>query len=129
MTSALTSAEARTFAADDALGRRDDALLALVRAGITPREISELRVDDVRLFDESATIRITFDGDERFVRLRTAQAVEHLRAYIERDLPISNRRRTAPLFPGRSPLVGMSWRRIYQLLEQLREPQRGEERA
>ena len=38
-------------------------------------------------------------------------------------------RRTAPLFPGRSPLRGMSVRRLYQLLAELREPKAGKERA
>lgn len=115
---AAASSYSAPFAADRPVERRDDALLALVSAGVTPREISELIVDDVRLFDDSATVRIVFDGDERFVRLRDPRAVERLRAYMERDLPM---RRTSPLFPGRSPIVGLTYRRIYQLLDRIRE--------
>lgn len=116
----------RTFAADSPVDRRDDALIALVEEGLTASEISELRVDDVRLFEHSATVRLVSASGERFVRVTDENNFRDLRCYIERDMPL---RRTAPLFPGRSPLRGMSVRRLYQLLAELREPKAGKERA
>lgn len=116
----------RTFAADSATDRRDDALIALVEEGLTASEISELRVDDVRLFEDSATVRLVSASGERFVRVTDESNFRDLRCYVERDLPL---RRSAPLFPGRSPIRGMSVRHLNRLLAELREPNAGRERA
>ncbi|MCR4283051.1 MAG: hypothetical protein NUV72_08510 [Bauldia sp.] len=116
----------RTFAADAAVDRRDDALIALVDEGLSAYEISALRVGDVRLFDYSATVRLVCDGGDRFVRVTREDNVRDLRCYVERDVSM---RRSAPLFPGRSPIRGMSVSRLYNLLRKLREPEVRRERA
>lgn len=109
----------RSFAADTTTQRRDDALIALVEEGLTASEISELRVDDVRLFENSATVRLVGASGERFVRVTDEHNFRDLRCYVERDLPL---RRSAPLFPGRSPIRGMSVRHLNRLLAEIREP-------
>lgn len=110
---------ARNFAADTPADRRDDALIALVGEGLSASEISELVLDDIRLFDDSVTVRIANGGAPRYARVRDAENVRALRTYIERDLPV---RRLTPLFPGRSPIRGMTVRHLHRLLVELREP-------
>lgn len=110
---------ARSFVADDPEDRRSEALLALVDEGLSAREIAALCVEDVRIFNDSATVRIVTENGVRFIRVCNRENLRDLRGYVERD---ALQRRTAPLFPGRSRIRGMSIRRLYQLLAALDDP-------
>ena len=116
----------RTFASDSPKERRGDAMLALIDAGLSPSEIAALTVGDVRIFGSSATVRLAGACGVRYVRIYHRDQVRDLSCFLDRD---AQPRSSAPLFPGRTRQRGMSVSRIYQLLEQLREPNIAQEGA
>lgn len=110
----------RAEAGSEPIELRDRALLALRAAGLSPCEISELRVSDVRIFPSMGLVRVRVArcaGCGRYVRLNAGAASAVSRWLGDEGV----RDGRAPLFTSVSGGRPLSERGVRWVLEQLRE--------